>query len=49
MCLVAANVRRSLIIILPSTGGPAEPMDSTGGNPIEKHCYRLYSFAENMC
>jgi len=45
MRLVAANVRRSLILLL-STGSPAEPLDSTGGTlrfrgtPVEKHYHR---------
>jgi len=45
MRLVAANVGCSLIFLLST--GPAEPLDTTGGNvrfrgiPIEKHCATL--------
>jgi len=26
------------LLVLLCTGGPAEPLDTTGGTPVEQHC-----------
>ena len=34
---MAVKVRRSVIFLL-NPGGLAEPLDTIGGTPVEKHC-----------
>jgi len=54
MHLVAAKVRRSLIF-LPSSGGPTEPLDTTGGTlrfrrtPVENHWYKVTDSCCYLC